>query len=78
MLKLQQNSDIWQIYCIRQPKNLDFFLGLLNKSVPAIGDLAVVTAFNACAIPHVSNEENRHDHYKVINKLDIQNPNELI
>ncbi|RNA42389.1 hypothetical protein BpHYR1_016549 [Brachionus plicatilis] len=20
MLKLQQNSDIWQIYCIRQPK----------------------------------------------------------
>ncbi|RNA24879.1 hypothetical protein BpHYR1_005261 [Brachionus plicatilis] len=32
MLKLQQNSDIWQIYCIRQPKNLDFFLGLLNNS----------------------------------------------
>ncbi|RNA07857.1 hypothetical protein BpHYR1_003010 [Brachionus plicatilis] len=21
MLKLQQNSDTWQIYCIRQPKN---------------------------------------------------------
>ncbi|RNA19781.1 hypothetical protein BpHYR1_048875 [Brachionus plicatilis] len=32
MLKLQENSDIWQNYCIRQLKNLDFFLGLLNNS----------------------------------------------
>ncbi|RNA26534.1 hypothetical protein BpHYR1_048268 [Brachionus plicatilis] len=24
MLKLQQNSDIWQIYCIRQPKKDDY------------------------------------------------------
>ncbi|RNA04349.1 hypothetical protein BpHYR1_023512 [Brachionus plicatilis] len=23
MLKLQQNFDIWQIYCIRQPKKLN-------------------------------------------------------
>ncbi|RNA40457.1 hypothetical protein BpHYR1_013677 [Brachionus plicatilis] len=26
MLKLQENSDIWQIYCIRQPKTLFLIL----------------------------------------------------
>ncbi|RNA11034.1 hypothetical protein BpHYR1_007897 [Brachionus plicatilis] len=31
MLKLQKNSDIWQIYCIRQPKRL------LNNSGLIVG-----------------------------------------
>ncbi|RNA40593.1 hypothetical protein BpHYR1_021544 [Brachionus plicatilis] len=31
MLKLQQNSDIWQIYCIRQPKILNLTIDFIQK-----------------------------------------------
>ncbi|RNA15775.1 hypothetical protein BpHYR1_041004 [Brachionus plicatilis] len=30
MLKLQENSDIWQIYCIRQPKKIIHKISLQN------------------------------------------------